>query len=927
MKTYVLRAAAASMAAGLSLLLPPAVPAAEYEGTSTIPVNKEPGGEAAAAVPKAGLQKVFIAYKTHFDIGYTSTAHAVLHEYRTEMADRLLHAIEVNKGQPKEAQFVWTLSGYPMQQILWEGQDPARREKIEQGIRDGNVAIHALPYTIHTETAEAEVLVRGLGISSALARTYGQPLSISGKSTDVPGQSWILPTLMAHAGIKMFHMGGPLVNFSFNLPPVFWWEGPDGSRVLTFYNNDYGIPALPPAGWPYKTWIHLSMTGDNQGPPGPNVVQQSLQFYHQRGIAAVVGTMDDFYREISKEDLGGLPVIRADLPCPWIHGVASMPAATKAAHNSRPMIAALEQLNTLEQTWGVFRPDMSPVIRTAYERTLRFAEHTFGLANQHYIKLPWGSDWEDLWARGLPLQYQLMEESWREKSDCAFDAVRLIEVPLKDAICTLADQVNVGGGRIVVYNPLPWNRDARIGLNCFHLPGGASARPVDGGPASPFAYEPRPIESPDRVRSFVAKDLPPMGYRTYVVGNDKTEPDNLAIDEAAGVIESAYFKATFDAARGRIASLIDKRSGRELVDAEAPQGFGAYLYERFSHADISQWLAKSLYGQYGAHRMIFAANDMPKDVEYVPAQPAGMKLKIQKNPIEATAVMTGSIPGPGMPQQVYIRLTLPAAMPVADLEVGWDTKPAGWPEAGWICLPFKVDNARFRVGKLGGDLDPVKDYTLDNLNTHNLWVNTGVAVYDVKTGAGVGLCPKDSPMVSLGSPGEYKFDKRYEPAKPWVYVNLYNNHWRTNFAAWVGDGARMTSSVRLWSFDKFDAESCLYTPSMEARVPALAARSVAHPGKLPPAQAGIELSRKGVAVTAFGPNPDGQGTVLRVWEQAGGAGALIVTLPAGSTFATALPVNLRGEKAGEPLKIADGKLVFDLKPYSPASFVLSQTEH
>ena len=907
----------------LALVSRTTLTAAEYDSHSTIPTAKEtPETVAGKPVKPAGLQRVFIAYKTHFDIGYTSSAHDVIHEYRTEMADRLLQAIQVNKSQPKEKQFVWTLSGYPMQQILWEGQPPERRTKIEQGIRDGNVAIHALPYSIHTETAEAEDLVRGLGISSALARQYGQPLSISGKSTDVPGQSWILPTLLAHAGIKFFHMGGPLVNLSFNLPPVFWWEGPDGSRVLTLYNNDYGIPAMPPPNWPFKTWLHLSMTGDNQGPPDPDTVQKSLDFYKSRGIDARVGTMDDFYRAFSQENLSQLPVIRADIPCPWIHGIASMPVATKAAQNSRPLIGALDQLNTLEQCWGIFRPDLSPTIRTAYERTLRYSEHTFGLANQHYVKLPWGKDWDDLWARGLPLQYQLMEESWREKSNCALDAARLVEEPYQDAVLTLADNVAVPGGRIVIYNPLPWRRDAKVQLNCFHLPGGASAKPVDGGAAVPFAYEPAPIEDKTRVRSFIARDLPPMGYRTYLVSNDPTEPENLVLDQTAGIIESAFFKASFDAKKGRIASLIDKRSGKELVDAGAPQGFGQYLYERFGYQNLTNWLASSLYGQYQAHKFLFVAFDMPQDSKYESALPENMTLTMKKSLIEVTAVMTGTIPGPGRPQQLYIRLTLPATLPVADLEVGWDKQPDSWPEAGWICLPFKLDNFKFRVGKLGGDLDPVTDYTLDNLNTHNLWVNTGVAVYDGRTGAGVGICPKDSPLVSLGSPGEYQFAKHYVPQRPYLYVHLYNNHWRTNFRAWIGDGARMTSTVRLWAFNQFKAESCLYTPAMETRVPVIAARSVARPGKLPPTQAGISVSRPGVAVSAFGPNPDGSGTVLRVWEQTGTSGELVVTLPAGSKFATATPVSLRGEKTGDPLQMADGKLTFNLRAYAPVSFIL-----
>ena len=101
------------------------------------------------------------------------------------------------------------------------------------------------------------------------------------------------------------------------------------------------------------------------------------------------------------------------------------------------------------------------------------------------------------------------------------------------------------------------------------------------------------------------------------------------------------------------------------------------------------------------------------------------------------------------------------------------------------------------------------------------------------------------------------------------------------------------------------------------------ARDVGKP--LPTSQAGVTVSRPGVFVTAFGQNPDGEGTLLRLWEQAGTAGELIVTLGAPSAcsvFSTVTPVNLRGEKTGEPLKIKRGKLTFALHAYAPASFVL-----
>lgn len=92
---------------------------------------------------------------------------------------------------------------------------------------------------------------------------------------------------------------------------------------------------------------------------------------------------------------------------------------------------------------------------------------------------------------------------------------------------------------------------------------------------------------------------------------------------------------------------------------------------------------------------------------------------------------------------------------------------------------------------------------------------------------------------------------------------------------------------------------------------------------LPAAANGLVLSRKGVRVTAFCPNPEGEGTVLRVWEQAGKGGDITVTLPPGMKAGTAQPVNLRGERAGKPIPVKDGKFNFELNAWSPKSFIIS----
>ena len=110
---------------------------------------------------------------------------------------------------------------------------------------------------------------------------------------------------------------------------------------------------------------------------------------------------------------------------------------------------------------------------------------------------------------------------------------------------------------------------------------------------------------------------------------------------------------------------------------------------------------------------------------------------------------------------------------------------------------------------------------------------------------------------------------------------------------------------------------------MEAHNPLLAAVAEKNGGTLSPVQSGIELSRPGVIVTAFGEDPDGNaGTLLRVWEQAGISGKLTVTLPKGMNVSVAELVNLRGEKTGKYISIDSGKLELELGAYAPVSFIL-----
>ena len=72
----------------------------------------------------------------------------------------------------------------------------------------------------------------------------------------------------------------------------------------------------------------------------------------------------------------------------------------------------------------------------------------------------------------------------------------------------------------------------------------------------------------------------------------------------------------------------------------------------------------------------------------------------------------------------------------------------------------------------------------------------------------------------------------------------------------------------------------------------------------------------------FGPNPDGEGIILRLWEQAGTGGVCKITLPAGMDVDAVQPCNLRGAHIGGPIAVRRGVFSVEVNEYAPVSLIL-----
>ncbi len=371
------------------------IQASVFLALGVLGVSAATAGDGAVARPPK-VEHVWVVFKTHFDLGFTDLAENVFTRYRVNMMDGALGLIEQNRNRPPDERFVWTVPGWPLSQvILGPKQDPARRAKIERAIREGSLAFHALPFSMHTESLDLEDLVRGLGYSSKIARAYGRPLPIGGKMTDVAEHCWVMPALLAHAGIRFLQIGCNGECQSARFPALFRWEGPDGSRVLCNYTPDYGSGIVPPSGWPAKNYLAMITTSDNVGPPSADDVDQLRRQARQQlpGVQIHFGTLDDFTRAVEAEN-PALPIVRGDAPDTWIHGPMSMPQETKIARNIRPLEPALESLDTHLRAWGLTPAPLAQLLAEAYENSLLYGEHTWGLNSDFGPQEVYGDAWK-----------------------------------------------------------------------------------------------------------------------------------------------------------------------------------------------------------------------------------------------------------------------------------------------------------------------------------------------------------------------------------------------------------------------------------------------------------------------------------------------------------------------------------------------------
>ncbi len=715
------------------------------------------------------MDKVILVFKTHFDIGFTELAEKVLDWYAGPMLDDVLKTCR-DTADMEAQKFVWTMPAMPLCEMLKRSKG-GKYEELTRLIAERRIVWHALPFTSHMDFCGVEEMVRGFAYSEKLCRQFNRPRPVTAKMSDVPGHGRILPSLLTKAGIRFLHLGSNEFAMSPNLPPLFFWEGPDRSRILTMYSpGGYGA-ARPPEGWEFPVWISFQHTHDNLGPQTADSLRKIVEETQTwaPGAEVVSGTMEDFYHELMEYDLSRLPVIRMDLADSWIHGVGSYPAEVAQIRAVRRRVMQLEASLAL---LGVRPGAGSAEIAAVYEQLNRFGEHTWGLDVKTWLPAAERVYEKQAFRQArLTDSYRYMEESWNEQRTYAEAAGRLcrqLEKRLNESLAA------AGGGETVL------NAGGSSFTGWVRI--GRGQESVDtGGEMALFGETYR-----------FAEEVPALSLSPLPQEPGRPEMP-LSVTENAGklVAQNHRYRITVSAADGMVEAVYDRKLKKTLLAARGKAGVFAYHYDKYGSNEVEQYLVD--YCQVPSDWGIKDnGREAYPDCERETFTPVFTGWDVSAHSLELSYQGVGTAQY-GDAAEIKLVLTLPAFGDELFVELiltGKQESP--YIESGSLLFPFSGDSPVYRFNKNGQILNPETD--IADYANHVLYCLEAFAAMEQEA-AGVCIVTHDTPLAAIGETGIYTFRKGYERHEPVLHFNLFNNMWGTNFPQWTGGDLRFRYTV------------------------------------------------------------------------------------------------------------------------------------
>lgn len=379
------------------------------------------------------------------------------------------------------------------------------------------------------------------------------------------GFCWQLPQLLTQGGIETFATLKLSWNDTTEFPhQLFWWQSPDGSRILSLMLPPIGSDIDPVKMASYaKNWethtqlpnaLWLPGLGDHGGGPTRDMLEKAHRWQQSPFFPTLTFTTPkDYINTLPLSSSPPLPTWRTDLYLELHRGCYTTHADQKQYNRH------CEDL--------------------LYQAEV-FASIAYLKADQPYPK----ADLENAWKSLLFNQFhdilpgtsipEVFVEANREWAQVRSIGQRILDESIGAIAATipLSKPPHPQARPILVFNPLSWPRNAVITLSVPLPPDSPhSSWSIydDNHQPIPCQIDSKEVtEQTDCNLSFLAQNLPAIGYQRFWLCPSKEKVTQPLADYS---LENEFLKATIDPETGQIASLTEKSTQRETFSTPGNQ--------------------------------------------------------------------------------------------------------------------------------------------------------------------------------------------------------------------------------------------------------------------------------------------------------------------------------------------------------------------
>lgn len=736
---------------------------------------------------------------------------------------------------------------------------------------------------------DGESLVRQLLVGKRYFRQkYGVEVRI-GWNPDSFGYNWQLPQIYKKSGVDYFVTQKMSWNETNQLPlKLFWWQSPDGSRVLTYFPSGYGgeleplrltldlkkAASLNPG---LTEVMHLFGESDHGGGPTRDMLDRGIRWSRPEVVFPQMnfGSAQEFFSGLeTKLDSEHSPV--------WNYKtVAARKPELPPSSGGRIELPVWNDELYLEFHRGVF------TTHAQHKWNMRHSEEWL-LNAEKYSALAWleggsypADSFTEAWKKVLFNQFHdlaagsgigvIYKDAQRD-----YDIVHWIaNDATSHAFGTLSEKVNTGASRgvpVIVWNSQAWSRRDLVEFEVTmpeKLNSELTVLDSQGKPLLAQVLSRRPETNTFHLLAKVDR-VPALGYTVLHVVPRTAPPAPTDLTAQGTTLENSQLRVTVDRQTGCILSLYDKQD----------------KFEAIAHG--------------GCGNQLVAFEDKPKDFDAwnidadfekvsTPLNQVDSVELVEHGPVRATIRITRHWQNSSFVQDV----SLHAGM--ARVDIGNDID---WHETHILL------KAAFPLAASSAEATYEIPYGTINRPTsrNNSWEAAKFEVPAIRW-ADLGDAKHG---FSLINESKYGYDAKENVLR----LSLLRS---TTSPDPDADRGRHRFSYSLYTHTGDWKQALTVRRGYEFNSKLQAFAVAAHEGRLSSDHSFVELKPENLVLTALKRTEDGNSLLLRFYEWAGQSGDAVVTVPAGAISARL--TNLMEEPYGGELSLKNDRVVIPFHPF------------